>query len=224
HPELLDFLAREFVDGGWNVKALFRQMLLSAAYRQSSNASPELIAKDPENRLLARGPRVRLPAELIRDHALSIAGLLHERVGGPSVFPDQPADLYKGVVVGENYPGSQWVNSTGGDLYRRSLYTFWKRTAPHPVMLAFDAPEREFCAVRRSRTNTPLQALVLMNEPALLEAARHFAERMLREGGAEDSARLTHAFRATTGRAPRDEELAVLIRSLGQFRESLDRK
>lgn len=220
HPELLDLLAREFIDSGWDVKALFRQLLLSATYRQSSDAAPELIARDPENRLLARGPRVRLPAELIRDHALSVSGLLTERIGGPSVFPDQPTDLYKGVVVGTNYPGSQWVNSAGGDLYRRSLYTFWKRTVPHPVMLAFDAPEREFCAVRRSRTNTPLQALVLMNEPALLEAARHFAARVLREGGGEEAARLALAFRMATGRSPTPAESDVLIRSLARFRDS----
>ncbi|HEX8311811.1 MAG TPA: DUF1553 domain-containing protein, partial [Chthoniobacteraceae bacterium] len=163
---------------------------------------------------------VRLPAELIRDHALNVSGLIKQQLGGPAVFPEQPEDLYKGVVVGENYPGSKWEKSAGNDLYRRSLYTFWKRTVPHPVMLAFDAPEREFCSVRRSRTNTPLQALVLMNEPALLEAARRFAQRVLEEGGPDDSARLAYAFRSATARVPGPQELAVLHRSLGAFRES----
>jgi len=137
HPKLLDWLAREFVDSGWNVKALMKRMVLSATYRQDCSASPELIARDPENRLLARGPRFRLPAEVIRDQALQISGLLKPRVGGPSVYPYQPPNLYKGIVVAANYPGTKYIPSKGDDLYRRSLYTFWKRTVPHPTMMCW---------------------------------------------------------------------------------------
>ncbi|RYD26881.1 MAG: DUF1553 domain-containing protein, partial [Verrucomicrobiaceae bacterium] len=170
NPELLDTLARDFMDRGWDVKDLMRSIVLSATFSQDSKTTPELTARDPENRLLARGPRVRLSAEMIRDNALAVSGLLRERLGGSSVHPEQPADLYKGVVVDANYPGSYWTLSTGDDLYRRSLYTFWKRTVPHPLMTVFDVPDREFGCVRRSRTNTPLQALALLNEPALLQA------------------------------------------------------
>lgn len=220
HPELLDWLAREFVDGGWNVKALFKTMVLSATYRQSSVVSAELVARDPENRLLARGPRIRLPAELIRDQALAISGLLRHRLGGPSVYPFQPEGLYAGMVVGANYPGTKWLESKGDDLYRRSLYTFWKRTVPYPAMLTFDAPDREFCAVRRSRTNTPLQALVVLNDPTYVESSRELAKRMLSEGGADDAARLTYAFRLATCRAPSEAETSVLTATLQRLRES----
>jgi hypothetical protein len=218
HPELLDWLARDFIDGGWDVKAFFKRAVLSATYRQSSAVAPALLARDPENRLLARGPRVRLPAELIRDQALAIAGLLAPRLGGPSVFPYQPEKLYEGIVVGAAYPGTVWTPSNGPDLHRRSLYTFWKRTVPHPAMIAFDAPDREFCTVRRSRTNTPLQALALWNEPGLVEAARHLGARMLREGGADDATRVAFAFRCATGRAPRANESRVLAAALARFR------
>jgi len=220
HPELLDWLAREFVDSGWNVKALYKTLVLSATYRQNSGVTPELFTRDPENRLLARGPRVRLPAELIRDQALAISGLLKNRLGGPSVYPYQPAGLYVGMVVEGNYPGTQWVESTGDDLFRRSLYTFWKRTVPHPSMLTFDAPDREFCAVRRSRTNTPLQALTLMNDPTYVQSSRELAKRMQAEGGADDTARVTYAFRLATSRAPGPEEIKVLTSKLQTFRES----
>jgi hypothetical protein len=219
HPELLDWLAREFVDGGWNVKALFKTLVLSSTYRQSSALTPALVARDPENRLLAHGPRFRLPAELIRDQALAISGLLRPQVGGPSVFPYQPETLYKGTVVGADYPGTKWTESKGDDLYRRSLYTFWKRTVPHPVMLTFDAPDREFCIARRSRTNTPLQALVLLNEPAYLESSRQLAARMLREGGSENPDRVTFAFRLATGRMPTPAETEVLSVALLHFME-----
>ncbi|MBL9186957.1 MAG: DUF1553 domain-containing protein [Opitutaceae bacterium] len=218
HPELLDWLARDFIDSGWNVKVFFKRAVLSATYRQSSAVTPALLARDPENRLLARGPRVRLPAELIRDQALAISGLLAPRLGGPSVFPYQPEKLYEGIVVGAAYPSTTWTPSTGADLHRRSLYTFWKRTVPHPAMIAFDAPDREFCTVRRSRTNTPLQALVLWNEPGLLEAARHLGARLLREGGADDAARVAFAFRLATARKPRPEETRVLAAALARFR------
>jgi hypothetical protein len=218
HPELLDWLARDFVDGGWNVKALLRTLVLSATYRQSSAVTPALLARDPENRLLARGPRVRLPAELIRDQALAVSGLLAPRIGGPSVFPYQPEKLYEGLVVGADYPGTKWTLSSGDDLHRRSLYTFWKRTVPHPAMISFDAPDREVCTVSRSRTNTPLQALVLWNEPGYLEAARALGLRMLREHGDDDAAQVGFGFRLATGRAPSPEETRVLTDALRHFR------
>jgi mono/diheme cytochrome c family protein len=218
HPELLDWLASGFVASGWDVKALLRQIVLSATYRQSAVASPALRERDPENRLLARGPRRRLTAEMIRDQALAVSGLLAERVGGPSVFPYQPADLYTGVVVDAPYPGTRWTVGSGEDLRRRSLYTFWKRTVPHPVLSVFDAPEREVCSARRSSTDTPLQALTLMNETGFVEAARLLAARMLREGGASDDARLSFAFRLCTARAPAPAEAAVLSRVLARMR------
>ena len=217
HPELLDWLAREFVDSGWNVKALMRQMVLSATYRQDSSASPEAFARDPENRLLGRGPRFRLPAELLRDQALFLSGLLKNRLGGPSVYPYQPEDLYKGIVVAANYPGTKYVQSTGDDLYRRSLYTFWKRTMPHPEMTIFDAPDREFCIVRRAVTNTPLQALTLLNDPGFIEAARKLAERAFHEGGSSPEARLAFLFRTATGRGPQSGELRVLTETLDKM-------
>jgi hypothetical protein len=210
HPELLDWLAREFVDSGWNVKALMRRMVLSTTYRQDSSASPGLIARDPENRLLARGPRFRMPAEVIRDQALEISGLLKPRIGGPSVYPYQTAGLYKGIVVAANYPGTSWPESKGDDLYRRSLYTFWKRTVPHPTMNVFDAPDREVCVVQRSITNTPLQALTLLNDPIFVEAARKLAERSVHEGGATPESRLAFAFRLATGRKPDSVEIGTL--------------
>ncbi len=218
HPELLDWLARDFVDGGWDVKAFFKALVLSSTYRQGSETTPALQSRDPENRLLARGPRVRLPAELIRDQALAVSGLLTRRIGGPSVYPYQPDKLYDGVVVGAAYPGTRWLQGEGEDLYRRSLYTFWKRTVPHPAMLTLDAPDREFCSVRRSRTNTPLQALLLWNEPGYLEAARHLAARMIREGGADDRARLGYGFELVTGRPPKEDEAGVLYESLQKLR------
>lgn len=220
HPELLDWLAHRFVTSGWDVKALLRTIVLSATYRQSSQVAPDLLARDPENRLLARAPRLRLPAEFLRDQALDLSGLLREHVGGPSVFPYQPAGLYDGVVVGADYPGTKWKESTGDDLFRRSLYTFWKRTVPHPVMLTFDAPDREVCIVRRARTNTPLQALVLMNEPAFDQAAQHLGERMQAEGGANDEARLRWGFRLVTARDPSLEEMRELTQALGDARRS----
>ena len=218
HPEVLDTLARGFVDGGWDTKAFFRAAVLSATYRQSSDAPPALYARDPENRLLARGPRVRLTSEQIRDQALAASGLLVEKLGGPSVRPYQPEGLYKGIVVDAPYPSTTWELGKGDELYRRSLYTFWKRTVPHPAMLTFDSPDREFCSARRSRTNTPLQALVLWNETGYLEASRKLGERMLREGGTDDAARCAFAFRLAAGRDPRPEEVAVLVRTLARLR------
>ena len=218
HPELLDTLARDFIDGGWNTQALLKTLVLSATYRQSSATTPALVARDPENRLLAHGPRVRLPAELIRDQALAVSGLLSPHLGGPSVYPYQPEKLYEGIVVDAPYPSTKWGVSTGEELYRRSLYTFWKRTMPHPAMTTFDSPDREFCTVRRARTNTPLQALTLWNEPGTLEAARQLGTRMVREGGPDDSARVAFAFRLATGRRPKATEIAVLTKTLAQLR------
>jgi hypothetical protein len=218
YPDLLDWLARDFVDSGWNVKALLRSIVLSATYRQDSRISAAAWEKDPENRLLARGPRVRLTAEEIRDNALAAGGLLRHRLGGPSVFPVQPVDLYKGIVIEHDWPGTRWVQSTGDDLYRRSLYTFWKRTVLHPSLSVFDAPDREFCAVRRSRTNTPLQALASLNEPTMLKAASALGYRMQTEGGPDEDARLRFGFRTVTSRMPTDKELTSLRNSLARYR------
>jgi hypothetical protein len=207
HPELLDWLATELVRTGWDVKALQRRIVTSATYRQSSRVTPQLVERDPNNRLLARGPRFRLPAETLRDQALFVAGLLHEDIGGPSVKPYQPDGLWQDVSVERR---AVYHASSGADLYRRGLYTYWKRTCPPPAMTTFDAPDRETCVIRRARTNTPLQALVLLNDPTYVEAARKLAERVLREGGADTQVRLAHAFRLTLARSPRPEEARVL--------------
>ena len=226
HPELLDWLAAHFMSTGWDVKALQRLIVTSATYRQAAHYTPELIENDPENRLLARGPRMRLSAEAIRDNALSLAGLLVEKIGGPSVMPYQPPGLWEDVVVGADYPGTKYVQAHGEDLYRRSMYTFWKRTAPPPALNTFDAPEREFCQVRRPQTNTPLQALVLLNDPTYLDASRKLAERMIHEGGDAPDKRLSYAFELATARPPNSEELKVLCdtfdRRLAQFKSKPD--
>ncbi|HMF17137.1 MAG TPA: DUF1553 domain-containing protein, partial [Gemmataceae bacterium] len=203
HPELLDWLATEFVRTGWDVKAMHRLIVTSAAYRQSSKVTPALLAKDPDNRLVGRGPRVRLSAEMIRDQALFVSGLLVEKQGGPSVKPYQPGGLWK-ELADENY-----VQDHGEKLYRRSLYTFWKRTIPPPAMMTFDAAGRETCVVRHGRTNTPLQALNLMNDVTYVEAARNLAQRiMLERKTAED--RLALAFRLATLRKPGQHEIRIL--------------
>ena len=221
HPELLDWLAVDFAASGWDVKRLMRNIVLSATYRQDSAAEQSLRDRDPENRLLARGPRFRLPAESIRDQALELAGLLSGQLGGPSVRPYQPEGLYDGVVVGADYPGTKWEQDEGESLYRRSLYTFWKRTLPHPTMTVFDAPDREFCTVQRSITNTPLQALTLMNDPTFVEASRKLAERVLRESGPNQSERLVHLFELVMSRSPTDDEQRVLDETLREILASL---
>ncbi|MEK0446238.1 MAG: hypothetical protein RLZZ399_1559 [Verrucomicrobiota bacterium] len=210
HPELLDWLAGEFIRSGWDVKAMMRLLVTSSVYRQSSRLTPELRERDPGNRLLARGPRFRLQAEFVRDQALKAAGLLVDKIGGPSVKPYHPPGLYEQVTAGGT---GVYRPGVGEDLYRRSLYTYWKRSVPHPGMLVFDAPFRETCTVRRNRTNTPLQALNLMNDPTYVEAARCVAERMMLEGGASVDARLTHGFRLLVSRKPKPEELVVLRRA-----------
>jgi hypothetical protein len=212
HPELLDWLATEFVRLNWDMKAMQRLMVTSATYRQSSRVTPEHLAKDPENRLLARAPRLRLPAELLRDQALSVSGLLVEKVGGPSVRPYMPERVWDETSVYGDM--RNYTPDTGEGLYRRTLYTIWKRTAPPPSMALFDSPAREICTVKRSRTNTPLQALSLLNEVTYVEAARAFAQRMIAEGGATPEARIAWAFQRATGREPRTEELAVLANGL----------
>ncbi|HVX59029.1 MAG TPA: DUF1553 domain-containing protein [Pirellulales bacterium] len=206
HPELLDWLAIEFVRSGWNVKVLQKRIVMSAAYRQSSRATAELIQRDPENRLLARGPRFRLPAELIRDQALAVSGLLTDKIGGPSVKPYQPEGLWEAVSYNGDYSYEQ---DHGSALYRRSLYTYWKRQSPPPALLAFDAPTRETCVVQRSRTNTPLQALVLLNDTTYIEAARVLAQRALLHAPGDEQ-RLRYAFRRATCRWPEADEAARL--------------
>ena len=207
HPELLDWLAIDFIESGWDVKRFLRQLVTSSTFRQSSRVDPEKLAIDPENRLLARGPRFRLDAEVVRDQALAISGLLVGTIGGRSVKPYQPAGLWKPVGFGGSNT-SVFKQDSGSKLFRRSMYTFWKRTSPPPSMAAFDAPNRETCQVRRARTNTPMQALVLMNDVQFVEAARKFAERILKEGGEETDARLVYAFRAVLARRPNPSEWA----------------
>jgi mono/diheme cytochrome c family protein len=220
HPELLDWLAREFVDSGWDLKRLHRLIVTSATYRQSARVAPDSLQYDPENRLLARGARFRLQAEFIRDQALALSGLLNGRIGGKSVSPYQPAGLWEELSMREdsrNFSAQFFVQSHGEDLYRRSMYTFWKRSSPPPQMSTFDAPDRETCTVRRPRTNTPLQALVLLNDPTYIEASRKLAETLLRRSGS-DADRVTWAFRTATARTPSAAEKAVLLRVLDQQR------
>ncbi len=214
HPELLDWLAVEFRESGWDIKHLIRLIVTSTAYRQTARVTPELLERDPENRLLARGPRFRLGAEEVPDTALAISGLLTRKIGGPSVLPYQPAGLWEDLnsrTDSRNWTAQFFEQSHGEDLYRRSLYTFWKRTSPPPQMLTFDAPDREVCTANRERTNTPLQALVTLNDPQFVEASRKLAERMIREGGTTPAARATFAFRLATARAPGERELAMLL-------------
>jgi Protein of unknown function (DUF1553)/Protein of unknown function (DUF1549)/Planctomycete cytochrome C len=212
HPELLDWLACEFVDSGWNVKAMLKQMVTSATYRQSSLATEEERSHDPDNRWLARQNRFRLDAELVRDDALAVSGLLSSKIGGPSVKPYQPP----GYWVFLNFPKRDWVRDRGENLFRRGLYTYWQRTFLHPSLLAFDASTREECVVARPRSNTPLQALVLLNDPAYIEAARALAVRVIREAGADPKARLDHAFRLALSRPARAEEETVLLNLLAE--------
>jgi hypothetical protein len=214
HPQLLDFLARDFADRGWDVKRLLKTIALSATYRQSSRTSPDLLARDPSNQLLARAPVRRLTAEMLRDQALAVSGLLTEKIGGPSVKPYQPEGLWS-VAMGS----PRYDRSRGPDLYRRSLYTFWKRTVPHPAMVTFDAAERNVCIVRRQSTSTPLQALVLLNDPQIVEAARFLGQRMLKEGGKTATEQAAWVFRTVTGRAATDKEVSILARLLAEQKD-----
>lgn len=209
HQALLDYLAVDFVESGWNVKHLLSQIVLSATFRQASIHSERSQKLDPENRLLSRGPRRRLPAELLRDHSLSISGLLKNRFGGPGVHPYQPAELFGANAIGSSR--AKFVQSKGDDLYRRSLYTYWKRQIPAANMRILGADGRTTCRTRRERTNTPLQALVLLNDPQFVEAARVLAERIIRESGDTPEDRLSFAFRLATSRHVKPAELALLL-------------
>ena len=215
HPELLDQLAVEFRESGWNVKQLVRQMVTSGAYRQSSVQTKEARAADPFNRLLSAQNRSRLDAEFIRDNALAISGLLSPRVGGESDLPYQPEGYWEFL----NFPRRTWVHDKGERQYRRGMYTFWQRSFLHPSLAAFDAPSREECTADRPRSNTPQQALTLLNDPSYVEAARVFATHIMKEGGDTDESRLTWAFRRAVSRAPKPEELTILQKLLAKHRE-----
>jgi hypothetical protein len=216
HPGLLDWLAVDFVESGWNLKRLIRMFVLSSAYRQSHFVDEKRLKLDPANRLLARGPRLRLQAEMVRDQALALSGLLVEQLGGPSVKPYQPAGLWEDVEK-----RGKFQRGNGPDLYRRSLYTNIRRTVAPPSMLIFDMPSREVCTVQRARTNTPLQALALMNEVTYVETAKKLAERILMKEG-DLGEKISWAFRCATQRAPDEEELRILLsgykRRLERFR------
>jgi hypothetical protein len=222
HPELLDWLATVFSAPaaapavspslrpsvspsglGWDTKALLKLLVTSATYRQSSKVTAQALAKDPRNRLFARAPRYRLEAEMVRDQALALSGLLSRKVGGPSVYPPQPPGLWQAAFNGQR----TWPTSTGEDRYRRGLYTFWRRTIPYPSMAAFDAPSRELCTVRRTRTNTPLQAFVTLNDPAFVEASQALARRILKEGGPTPAARAEYALRLALCRPPSPDQV-----------------
>jgi hypothetical protein len=208
HPELLDWLACEFMDTGWSIKALHRLIVTSATYRQSSHVTPELYARDPYNRLLARGPRFRVEAESVRDIALVTSGLLNPALGGCSVFPPAPEFLFQPPV---SYGPKDWPVSTGEDRYRRSLYIFRYRSVPYPMLQTFDAPNGDFSCVRRLRSNTPLQALVSLNETTFMECAQALARKTLTEGGASDKERIDFAFRRAVSRPPTDSERKELL-------------
>jgi hypothetical protein len=207
HPELLDWLAVDFRESGWDIKRMIKQIVMSQTYRQSSRASEQAYRTDLSNRWLARGPRFRLQGEFIRDTALALSGLLIDDFGGPGVKPYQPPGLWAEVGLGGN---PKFVQDHGDRLYRRSLYTYWKRSAPPPSMQIFDAPTREKCTVQRARTNTPLQALVMLNDTQFVEASRHFAQRLLDEGGETAEERIAYGFRLATARVPDEDEVTVL--------------
>ena len=216
HPELLDWLATEFVRNGWDVKAIHRLIVTSATYRQGSETSETLLQRDPENRLLARGPRKRLSPYSLRDGILFAGGLLEEEIGGPSVKPYMPPGIWSSIS------NSKYKKDKGVKLYRRSLYTYWRRTVPPPTMMAFNASPRETCIVRSDQTTTPLQALTLMNNITFVEAARHLAERVLKPEGLSPSQRISRAFRIATSRVPRPDELKLLLADLAQYKEDFE--
>jgi hypothetical protein len=206
---LLDWLAVEFIESGWDVKHLFELMVTSAAYRQSAETTPEKLEKDPQNRLLSRGPRFRMDAEMVRDYALAASGLLVSKIGGPSVRPYQPDGVWEAVAMQESNT-RKYKRDTGESLYRRSLYTFWKRAAPPASMDIFNAPSRETCTVRRERTNTPLQALATLNDPQFIEAARHLAQEALKRDGKDLAPALDFITRRVLARPLRTQETTVI--------------
>jgi hypothetical protein len=209
HPGLLDWLAVEFHSSGWDLRKLLKLMVMTSTYRQSVMVGPELEKIDPSNILLTRGPQMRLQAELIRDHALSMSGLLSKQIGGPSVMPYQPRGLWLQIASG-NQELKEYIQGHGPELYRKSMYTFWKRSLPPPSMIIFDAATREQCSVERQSTSTPMQALVMLNDPQFVEASRLFAQRMLLEGGDTPEERIRFAFRLATSRMPGEKELTLL--------------
>jgi hypothetical protein len=208
HPELLDWLAVQFMDQGWSLKKLHRLIVTSATYQESSKVTPDLLERDPYNRLLARGPRFRVDGEIVRDIALSASGLLDPAVGGPSVFPPAPDFLFLPPV---SYSPKPWYESTGAAVYRRALYTFRYRSVPYPMLETFDAPNGDMSCVRRARSNTPLQALTTLNEPVFLAAARALAAHTLADGGTTDDQRLVFAFRRCVARNPNKMEKDDLL-------------
>ncbi|QDT36477.1 PSD1 and planctomycete cytochrome C domain-containing protein [Stratiformator vulcanicus] len=210
HPELLDWLAIEFMQEGWSLKRLHKLMVTSATYRQSARVTPELLEIDPYNEIYSHGPRSRLPAEFVRDNALAVAGLLSDKMHGPPVFPYQPKGVWNHTGVASN----EWQTSTGEDQYRRGVYVYWRRTVPYPSFVNFDAPSREVCSLERSNSNTPLQALTLMNDPVYIEAAAGLARRILTEVDGNNSDRIIRGFRLATSRRPSEPELRILTRRL----------
>jgi hypothetical protein len=215
HPELLDWLAAEFMETGWSWKHMVKLMVMSRTYQQDSTARPDLIEADPQNRLLARQSQRRLDAEFVRDNALAVAGLVDLGLGGPSAFPYQPAGYYENI----EFPRREYVADHDERQWRRGVYTHWQRTFVHPMMANFDAPSREECVADRPASNTPQQALTLLNDPTFVEASRAFAVSLLRERNLDDGARLARAFERAVLRPPRPEERDALARLLGSLRE-----
>jgi hypothetical protein len=211
HPELLDWLATEFMNRGWSMKAMHRLIVTSATYRQSSKVSPQLYEADQYNRWLARGPRLRVDAEIIRDIALKSSGLMSEKIGGPSVYPPIPDG-----VLALGYSQIKWDVETGEDRYRRAMYTYWRRTTPYPSLLTFDTPTADAACVRRVRSNTPLQALTTLNDAVFHECAQALALRIYKEGGTDDKSRAVYAFRLCTGRFPDAQEMNEILSLLGE--------
>jgi hypothetical protein len=207
HPELLDWLAVEFRESGWNVKHMLKLMVMSQAYQQSSQPREDQLQGDPLNQLVSRQNRFRLEAEFIRDNALAVSGLLSQKMGGESAKPYQPALYWQHL----NFPQREYQQDAGENLYRRGVYTYWCRTFLHPSLLAFDAPSREACTVERSRSNTPLQALVLLNDPTYVESARKFAEQIISQGGVSTESRLKYAMQHALNRDPSAEEMPLLL-------------
>jgi hypothetical protein len=207
HPELLDWLATEYVRLGWDTKALLKLLVTSATYSQSPKVTPEKLTKDPRNRLLSRGPRFRLEAEMVRDQALALSGLLSRKMHGPSVYPPQPPGLWQAAFNGQR----TWPTSQGEDRYRRGLYTFWRRTVPYPSMATFDATSRETCTVRRIRTNTPLQAFVTLNDPVFVECSQALARRIVKEGGTTTEQRARFGLQLCLCRPPRTEQVQQVM-------------
>jgi hypothetical protein len=218
HPELLDWLAVELMEKNWSLKQLAKTMVTSAAYRQSSRTTPEKLARDPDNRLVSRGPRDRLSAEQIRDQALAASGLLSRKLGGPSVMPPQPEGVWQVV-----YSDDRWVTSKEEDRYRRGLYTFWRRTSPYPSAMALDATSRETCTIRRISTNTPIAAFALLNDPVYIEAAQALARRIMEQGSIDAGARVTYAFRRVLARQPAADEVQRLVALYNSERQHYER-